>query len=454
MAEPILYGPPPDPRQIGLEVEVLDQPGLYAACIAIGLGISLLSWYKRQPRPLRAWWFCLGQTIALTAPLAMMLERAVYGAWPTVDKAGSLLFYLDGVHWRVTFHPLEALADPAARLIGAHMGHLWVTELFDLFLSPHGAFNAQGLLYPALGWWAATLMLRQVSDSWRVAILMAFPFGMGLHVFRDLNWYTIEKASVFALALYGWAMIRAWRHGGRAILIAGAVYVGATWLNFYWGLVGAAGAAVAVLVTPDRNLAMAAACSAACALPLILFQGMLLSGPETLGDPRVFLEQRAALDSFSLAPFRWNRLEVHRALNMIALGFALIAAVKDRRDPMVQTLCAVAAGLFALSLGPNLLPGVANPVYMALWHLLPGWWRVAKPEVFFEGTWLLLLTVGAYGLRGRRLSGAGLYPIFAIAWLVMVRTHPVYPEFSEPIEVRLGDSWRADPTWRADPAAE
>ena len=81
-----------------------------------------------------------------------------------IDKAGSLLFYLDGVHQRMLLHPWLSPGDPAARLIGVHVGHLWITEIFDLVYSPVGAFNAQALLYPALAWYGAWLLLRDLSQ--------------------------------------------------------------------------------------------------------------------------------------------------------------------------------------------------------------------------------------------------------------------------------------------------
>ncbi len=449
MADSYLYGPPPDPRQIHVDMELIEHPGLYLTCIGLGLAVSLLAAIRKQPGALRAWWFCLGQVIMLTSPLAAILGRGlIYGAYPTIDKAGSLLLYLDGVHRRLTFHPIDSLSDAAAQLVGVHMGHLWVTAFFDLFLSVNDAFNIQGIVYPALGWWAATLLMRQVSDSWRVAVLFGFPFGMGLHVFRDLNWYTIEKASVFALALYAWALVRAWQDGGRWRWIAAGVYLGAAFINWYWALVGAAGCALAVALSRSRNLAVAAAASAVAVLPLVALQFALLSGAASPGDPQSYLTERALLDSFSLVPAQWNRLELHRSLNLVAVGFCLVGLVRRRDDPLVLALALIAGGLFLLALGPQLMPGVPNPVYLALWHALPGFWRVAKPEVFFEGTWLLALTIGARGLQGRRLSGMFLYPLFMAGWLLMVRTHPVYPEFSQYQELKLGQLPGADPTSR------
>jgi len=425
-----------------VDLEVIDHPGLYLACIGLGLALSALAAWRKQPEALRAWWFCLGQTIMLTSPLALVFNRdVVYGAFPTIDKAGSLLFYLDGVHQRLTFSPIEALADPAAQLIGVHVGHLWITALIDLFVSTNGAFNLQGLLYPALGWWCAALLLREVSDSWRVAVLLSFPFGMGLHVFRDLNWYTIEKASVFALALFAWAFLKAAREGGRWRGIAAAVFAGAAFINWYWALVGAAGVAAATLVTRSRRVLIAGACCAGALLPLVIWQFALMKSGSP-GDAEVYLHQRAALDSFSLVPPHWNRLELHRSLNIVGLGAAAYAVATRWREPLVLTLAGVAFLLMTLALGPYLTPAVQNPVYMAIWHVVPGFWRVAKPEVFFEGTYLAILALGALGLQSRKLTGMLLYPTFAVGWLLMVRSHPVFPEFSAYQELELSEAYQ------------
>lgn len=436
-----LYGPPPHPRQVHVDLEMLNHPELYALCLGVGLAVSLLAMVKRWPPALRAWCFISGQVLMLTAPLGAVFTRHVFGAYPTIDKSGSLLFYLEGVHRTVTFHPIEALSDPAARLIGVHVGHLWVTAFFDLFLEPFAAFNVQGLLYPALGWWCAALLLREFSESWRVAVVLAWPFGMGLHVFRDLNWYTIEKASVFALALLAWALVKAWKSGGRWTWVTGLVYVGAAFLNWYWALVGAAGAALVLAVTRSRDVAKACAWSAGLALPLVAYQYALLSGPGTLGDPETFLNERASQDVFSLVPLAWNRLEVHRAVNMVVAGLAFFGALAGLRVRFVQGVLAVASGLFLLSLGPYLVHEVQNPVYMLLHTVMPGFWRVAKPEVFFEGTYLCLLVLAAWQVRGRRIEAAWFYPLWVPAWLILVRTHPAYPEFSEFVEMHLADDW-------------
>ena len=170
--------------------------------MALGLAISASSRSSRFTPAVRAWLFCFGQTLALTAPLGLMISQGVYGDFPTIDKAGSYLYYQDGVHIRSLLHPIASLNDCAVQLIGVHMGHLWLDQFFDLFLSGYAPFNAQALLFPALAWWCCSLFFRELGADWRAAIATSLPFGLTLHIFRDLNWYTIEKAAIFLLPLY------------------------------------------------------------------------------------------------------------------------------------------------------------------------------------------------------------------------------------------------------------
>ena len=118
-----MYGPPPDPRQISIDLSLHSAPLSYLGCVglaAVLLGVATL---RRLPGSLRAIALMASVVVLLTAPLATSLSDAVYGAFPTIDKEGSLLFFMDGVHHRVMAGPLSAASDPAARLIGVHVGH-------------------------------------------------------------------------------------------------------------------------------------------------------------------------------------------------------------------------------------------------------------------------------------------------------------------------------------------
>jgi hypothetical protein len=456
-----MIGPPPDPRQLFAPVGLAESPAAWLTCVIAGLLITALAAWRRPPTALRAALFILGQTVMLTTPLAAHLGDAVFGSFPTVDKEGSLLFYLDGVHVRMLLHPLQSPADPAARLIGVHVGHLWVTALFDLFTTPLGAFNAQALLYPALGWFAAWLLCRDTGGGDRSALVVSFGFGLGLHVFRDLNWYTIEKAAVFWLALYLWALHRAWGRGGAWPAWTALIFGLTAWMNLYLGLVAASLGVLAGLgaladalgarrLTPGlTRLAQASALCTLVGLPLAFWQFALFRGGPSFATPEQFLWERAALDGFTLLPLRWNRLELYRALDPITCGLGLVGLWTARRWPLGRFALLAGLLLFGISIGPVLLPGgeggpVKNPLYFAIHAVVPGFWRMAKPEVFFEGTWLLLIAAAARELERRQPSRRALtllYGVVVLTWLLLVRTHPAYPPMTLPLSSTLSPDW-------------
>ncbi|MEL6349079.1 MAG: hypothetical protein AAFV53_38600, partial [Myxococcota bacterium] len=138
-----MYGPPPDPRQIIAPVQIADDPLAYGICIGVGALLSAGSFARTLPEGLRALLLIAGQVCALTAPLMVYINRYVYGAFPTIDKEGSLVYYLQGVHINALSDPF----DPAVRLIGVHLGHHWLSAFFDLFLTPFGALTAPLMVY-------------------------------------------------------------------------------------------------------------------------------------------------------------------------------------------------------------------------------------------------------------------------------------------------------------------
>jgi hypothetical protein len=424
-----MYGPPPDPRQQLAPTSFAEAWPAWVACVVVGVAIA---WMSGTRRPLG---FIVGTIVALTTPFAWFLPTYVYGAFPTIDKAGSLLFYLDGVQWR-----FWDASDPAVRLIGVHVGHLWVVALFDLVLQSFAAFNAEAGLHLVLGWYCAYLLLDELTGDREVSLLLGAPFGLGLHLFRDINWYTVEKTSVFWLPLYAWALVRAHRRGGRWIALSALIFVGTCLDNLYFGILAAGMGAVALL-SGSRRVALAVVASAVASLPIFGMQMRLLHGDAALGDPQLFLTQRAALDTFDLWPPKWNRLEALRALNVVAIGLALRGARRDWR------LAAVAAVFFVLALGPT-----HNPVYMLLFEVVPGFWRIAKPETFFEVTWLATLCIAARELArlkpARAMLGL-LGAVFVVGWVLSVRTHPVFPVFTRYVPMELSGQWeRALPKHR------
>jgi hypothetical protein len=178
----------------------------------------------------------------------------------------------------------------------------------------------------------------------------------------------------------------------------------------------------------------ALACIAATALgmaPFAAWQAVLMHGAHAPGTPAQFLAERAALDIVSIVPWAWNRLEGWRAMNLLVLLGAATwtwGELTWRRSGWVIGGAVVALGL---SLGPQ-LEALPNPLYMALYQAVPGFWRVAKPETFFFVPWLLAVTACAGVVRtvnlGRRgLAALGL--VLLLGWAWGVRGHPVYPSF-------------------------
>jgi hypothetical protein len=432
---PPLYGPPPDPRQILLPTGIQEAPYAWAFCLFTAALLFL-------PHRRSLFLTILSLTILLTAPFLYYLPTAVYGAFPTIDKAGSLAFYLNGVHTRL-FDP----TDPGVRLIGVHLGHLWVVALFEplftLLSAPSAlsasfaAFNAQGLCNLVLSWYITTLLFEKIGSSRLSAITAASGFGLGLHVFRDLNWYTIEKSAVFWLPLYGLALLKA--RAGNYFWVAPIFFL-AFFMNAYWSLLCGGMAVMAVIAAilwekqSIKPMLKALGLSLLGGLPLLVWQWKLMHGPGALGNPEVFLTERAALDVLTLWPPAWNRLELYNALNPVLLAMALYGLKRHLGQKLF--LCGL---LFALlSLGPT-----RNPLYWLCYTLIPGFWRVAKPEVFFEVTALCLFAISALTitrLSPRLQQGAALLTL--LAWLLTTRLHPVYPGISLPMEVGLSPDYQ------------
>ncbi len=435
-----MYGPPPDPSQHLVEAPL----GAWVGSILLGLtafflGVYLLragsGWRPRVGLGL----LTLGATAGLTAPMFGMIPVAILGSFPTIDKAGSLHFYREGVHW----HLLDP-TNPGVQLIGVHLGHLWVVQAFALLLPDWAGFNAESFLNLWLAWWCTgAWLLGRIraknglsTGSLAVAVLLGIPFALNLHQFRDINWYTVEKTAIFVLPL--WLSCVA---GGRAWACAGVGAL-AMFLNVYMGiLIAAMGAWMAfVAVVSGRRVELTPriqliAATALGMLPFVVWQGVLMRGAHAPGSPEQFLTERACLDVVSVVPWTWNRLEGWRAMNPCVLALAGVWVYGEliwRRSLLTIAGCAVA---IVVALGP-----AHNPVYMALFDLVPGFWRVAKPETFFYVPWLLMVTGAAEVLGSFLLSRRALIAFAAIwltGWAWGVRAHPVYPEFySQPPAAR------------------
>ena len=448
-----MYGPPADPRQRIAPVEIFDSVEAYLVCFILGALLTAWGVWKKAGIKSRAALFIAGQTVILTAPLTYFVDTYVYGSFPTIDKAGSMAFFAEGVHRRMMAHPIDAIHDPAASLIGVHVGHLWVTEAFALLFSTIGAFNIQALLYPMLGWWSAWWLFQQITHNPRISMLMGFPYGLGLHVFRDLNWYTIEKAAIFWLPLFAGCLFRAFRDGGRWRTAVAVCLVISAWMNLYMGMLNTGILVLSMVVVtatqhPRRNAILGTGMLSLLALsPLALWQWLIMQGGPQLGTPDDFLWQRAALDTFSIYPLEWNRLEAHRALNVIALAVGLWGFWRSRLSGIVRFAALAALVALLLALGPNLWShGPENPVFMAARAIVPGFWRMAKPEVFFHLTWLFILGVAAFQAdrsAWSKRTTTVLYGLFVLGWIIMIRTHPAYPPMTIPLNVKLVNDWES-----------
>ena len=115
------------------------------------------------------------------------------------------------------------------------------------------------------------------------------------------------------------------------------------------------------------------------------------------------------------------------ALVLLLALFWCLSAVLWRGSRRGGSLWALAGALVAVvvALGPT-----GNPLYMALFDYVPGFWRVAKPETFFFIPGLLAVTASmeAIGPLSRR-AVALLGVVSVLGWLWGVRAHPVYPNF-------------------------
>lgn len=411
-----MYGPPPDPAQVIVAVPW----GAWAASLAVAVVAGVLAWRSRGGARLA--WSALAGVAGLTAPMIGMVPVAVIGSYPTIDKAGSLHFFRAGTHWRL----LDA-HDAGVQLIGVHLGHLWVVEAFARVMPDWAAFNAQSVLNLWLAWVCTAVWLdhRTGRRSPGAAFLLAMPFALGLHQFRDINWYTVEKTSIFVLPLWLWCVDR--RRSGAAAAV-GAL---AMFLNVYMGiLIAAMGAwrALGAALGRRGSELLPVVATAAGMLPFAIWQAVLMRGAHAPGSPDAFLHQRAALDVVTLWPWTWNRLEGWRATNLLVLALAGVGAVAGLRSARrARTAWALLGAALALvvALGPE-----GNPIYMALFDAVPGFWRVAKPETFFFLPYLACVTAAAEALPPLVARQRTLLALTLVGgWLWGVRAHPVYPDF-------------------------
>lgn len=423
---PPLYGPPTDPA----EVAVVAGVGAWVVSACVGASIAAVGvWLQRRSRYFEdrydlggSWFVVLGLCLLLTMPAFGMLGSHVWGHYPTIDKAGSLHFYGLGAH----FSAFDTSA-PATRLIGVSMGHLWFVQLVQWAclgqLPAYVAMNLQGLFNLAFAAWITGRICREFGAGTWASLLAGVPVGLGLHQLRDLNWYTIEKSGTGWLFLFVWMIVLADRRAMGWVVAAAVAYGWAFFYNSYWGVVGAVGAGLALplLSRPGR---FAVGLSALAGLPLVLLQLPALNNDQ-LPAPQAFAE-RAALDVLSLT--EWNRLELWASLDLVAFTAAVAYFWSTARSRNRRALAAA-----ALLVGPLLLAfGPATPAW-TLFSALPGMWRFSKPETFFHLVVLGIAVLAALAYTKLRVGRLVFVAVLQLAWwLLLVRTHPVYPGFSQP----------------------
>ena len=381
----------------------------------------------------RRWW------IALTASLAIVLALVsswlphigaeLWGEYPTIDRRGSLLFWEDGVHRRALFDFPESLSDPAQRLIGFHLGHMWVNDLlFAATGSVIWMMNLHGLLNFSLNVFCTERLLKTFEHPFESRLILATVFGLQLHVLRDFEVTTIEKSGVYWLPLF-WFALRAVSLEGRRLWLPAVIFLLGTWYNLYWGLLMLPIAAIEVLSVWKTPAQKRLWCSVlGCVAPGLLvawWQSSLMASGLSLGTPEAF-QSRAAMDCLQLWPLDWNRLGSWQAMNPIVSCAGVIALVNNRK----WTYLVVASICVLLALGPG--PDGNTPMGILMANV-PGLWRFAKPEI-----WLyvpILITIVAFPVQ-KHLSRLAL-----IVWLSAVMTSPFLSKTSAHTPERLSPSW-------------
>lgn len=398
--------------------EVLFLPSTIEYGISICIGILFLFIAHRLYQPNRIHWrvrilLTLGTVTIITSPWISTLHKAVIGAYPTIDKEGSLLFFEHGVHHLWFTAPEIPLNETGLTLIGIHVGHLWITELLHLFVPTFVAFNLQMMLHlgfnvlSVLFWLDGWESIKEKEwQKWVIAIVI----GAQLHVFRDIHWYTIEKSALFPLFLFWGVLLRLYKSdGGTQNTLHWAwlplCYGFAGLYNFYWAIllpfVSLAYTDVQLFNTKSKRLKGLMGCMVIGLL--IGWAQLTLQSTEQYFANGSEFQQRASLDIFDVSTLDWNRMGFWKPLNPILVGMGLWVVIKkfrefkadiktDKNDPRSQQIShfpisewtlmlSMGAITTLLSMGPNITATIANPIYIGF-QWLPGMWRFAKPEIF------------------------------------------------------------------------
>lgn len=418
--------PPFDPRQIIIEATVMN----HVSTFIVAFLIALLAYKVKRGS---IFLYTLATCIALTSPMLGLATEAVWGAYPTIDKEGSLLFYRDGVH-----HRLFSFSDPAHRLIGFHLGHLWISQILDWFVGDIGAFNLQALLNVSLTWYCTYRLLHLLGATRLWAWLLASQMGLHLHLFRDIQFYTIEKSAIYPLLMFWEAFIRAAKGEKKAPLWMGVSFLLASWINLYWGIfcVLMTGPFLWIYRRENRNcIIKGIGCCILFGIGIGIYQQLLtISGPPFAHSDQFM--KRAALDNVTLWPPSWNRLPWYASISPLIVICTIWAWFNKY---LMRTFIGFGCLFFILSLGPYILEEVPNPIYQGL-TALPALWRFAKPEAFFFLSFIAILT-SLVRINPSKKIAVMMGLLFLMQWCG-IRTHKEYPSyFSEPIQTTLPKNW-------------
>ena len=343
------------------------------------------------------------------------------------------MFYRDGVHFR-----LFSFSDPAHRLIGFHLGHLWISQILDWFVGDIGAFNLQALLNVTLTWYCTYRLLHLLGASHLWAWLLASQLGFHLHLFRDIQLYTIEKSAVYPLLLYWESTIRASKGEKGSPIGMGLSFFLASWINLYWGI-------FCVLITPfllwmyrtedKRSILKGVIFCVLFGCCIGLYQQILTTSGPPFAHSERFME-RAALDNVSIWPFSWNRLPWFMSISPLLF---IIFGWTWHTKKLYTKYIGLGIVFFILSTGPYLFSSVPNPLYQGL-TALPALWRFAKPEAFFFLTYIVLLsTVVKLNPPTKGCIIIGILMVMQCFGTRMQQEYPSY--FTKPVHTSLPKNW-------------
>jgi hypothetical protein len=273
-----------------------------------------------------------------------------------------------------------------------------------------------------LTWLVSWQLAIRLGSNARSALVFTFPFAMGLHVFRDLNWASPTDTAIFLVPLFGlgcfmaagrkplwWlAPLGVWTVSGLlSPPIALVIYVLAVAALFYGN-----GFKVNTLQQMNGSLLPIATLGVAGAL----------IGP-ILGEFPMGQVSSSPVDLFQIASMKWGGLEWHRALNLVVLITFAWSVWRWRKTRVAWLTLSIVATMVVVSTGLGLerLPMSVG--------LDAGPFR---PTLFAHVAWAIMCMGSALFATHAEWSRRNLmilYLLFASSWLIMVRSHPAYPPF-------------------------